>query len=72
MTPHNTNCDGSHCRTTYGPVKLYPLGAGGNLILCQGCFAHENRYRLERGAETGQPDNWPTVAWSTARIYPEE
>lgn len=46
-----------------------PLG-GGNLILCRSCFAHENDYRRQRGRETRAPENWPTVEWETAKIYP--
>lgn len=49
-----------------------PLGGDGNVILCAACFAHENNYRRERGRETGAPENWPIVDWSTAKIYPEE
>ncbi len=57
----NPNCDGSHCRSETGEVRVYPLGGGGNLILCHACFAHENRYRFERARETKNPDDWPQV-----------
>ncbi len=70
--PHNPNCDGSHCSRDTGPVRLYQLGGGGNLILCQSCFAHENAYRRDRGKATGEPANWPQVPWETATPYPEE
>lgn len=69
---HNPNCDGSHCLTESGEVRLYPLGGGANLILCAACFAHENQYRRERGRETGAPENWPLIDWTTARPYPEQ
>jgi hypothetical protein len=65
----NPNCCGSHCCSETGEVRIYPLGGGGNLILCLACWAHENRYRLERGRETREPTNWPTVEWATAEIY---
>jgi hypothetical protein len=63
-------CDGSHCREATGEVRVYPLGGGGNLILCHACWAHENRYRYNRGKETKAPENWPQVNWATAVTYP--
>lgn len=69
MTIQNPNCSGGHCRVTTGEVRVYPLGGGGNLILCRACWAHENQYRLERGRETGEPANWPQVDWATAEVY---
>jgi hypothetical protein len=62
------NCDGSgpHSGTQ---VRVYPLGAGGNLILCFSCWARENRYRYERGREHGRPEDWPQVNWYEAEIY---
>jgi len=69
---HNPNCDGSHCRHETGQVRVYPLGGGGNLILCAACWAHENQYRYERGRETKAPENWPQVDWATAEVYGED
>lgn len=66
---HNPNCDGSHCRSEGGIVKVFPLGGGGNLILCSACWAHENNYRLARGYETKNKANWPTVNWKDAETY---
>jgi hypothetical protein len=67
---HNNNCDGSHCRSEAGEVRLYPLGGGANLILCHACWAHENRYRYERAHErNAEPANWPQVNWHAAKIY---
>tara|TARA_Y100000310_G_scaffold54162_1_gene49692 strand:+ start:717 stop:1352 length:636 start_codon:yes stop_codon:yes gene_type:complete len=68
----NNNCDGGGPHTS-GTVKLYPIGGGGNLILCHRCWARENRYNAERGRETGCPENFPQVDWRTANVYdPEE
>lgn len=69
MKPQNPNCDGSHCRSESGEVRVYPLGAGGNLILCRSCWENENRYRRERGREHRNPENWPEVAWDAAEVY---
>lgn len=67
--PHNNNCDGAHCNTSIGEVRVYPLGGGGNLILCHSCWAHENQYNYNRGRETRNPKNWPQKNWFTAKVY---
>jgi hypothetical protein len=73
MTIHkNNNCDGGRCTSPNGEVRVYPLGGGGNLILCQSCWAHENKYRFERGKETGEPSNFPQQDWYRAEIYNNE
>ena len=66
---HNPNCDGAHCRTVNSEVRVYPIGAGGNLILCQACFAHENRYNYERGRETEHPEWFPQINWYECELY---
>ena len=68
MSLSNPNCDGDHCRDK-GEVRTYPLGDGANLILCQACVAHENRYRYERSKESGEPQKWPQVNWFKAKVY---
>ena len=65
MRIHNNNCDGAHCTCEIGEVKLYPLGGGANLILCRACWAHENRYRFNRG----HPGKWPQNDWAKAKVY---
>jgi hypothetical protein len=64
----NPNCDGEgpHDPTE---VRLYPLGGGANLILCFRCWAHENRYRYNRGHTTGKPQDWPQQNWAFAEVY---
>ena len=64
----NWNCDGDHCTDPYSEVRVYPLGSGGNLILCQACAAHENAYRYQRGKDTGRPKDWPQVNWFECRV----
>jgi hypothetical protein len=69
----NPNCCGDHCFRSAGPVKTYPLGAGGNLILCAACWANENTYRRTRALQYGEGGAtiWPTVDWASAAFYPE-
>ena len=66
---HNPNCDGSHCKYEHGTTRTYPIGGGGNLILCFACWANENRYNCERGKEMGEPSNSPQHNWFNAIIY---
>ena len=62
------NCDGAgpHSGTE---IRVYPLGAGGNLLLCCACWRRENSYRQERGRERGTPER-PQEVWNTAKVYP--
>jgi hypothetical protein len=64
------HCDGSGPHTGQ-EVRSYPLGGGANLILCRNCFAHENRYRCDRGNETKNPENWP-INWQNSEVYARE
>jgi hypothetical protein len=65
----NPNCCGDACRSKEGEVRVYPLGGGANLIVCLACWVHENKYRYERGKETGRPEDWPQQNWNKAEIY---
>jgi hypothetical protein len=68
MSLINPNCCGDHCRNN-GEVRVYPLGGGANLILCHACWAHENRYRFNRGREMKRPQDWPQLDWAKAEVY---
>lgn len=75
----NYNCDGSGPHQA-GEVRVYPLGAGGNLILCAKCWQHENRYRRERQREgrmlghsaEAARNEWPEESWDAAKVYGED
>ena len=71
MSDINPNCDGAHCVEGAGEVRVYPLGAGGNLILCRRCWVHENRFRYNRRHDLRNASDWPCENWETARRYPE-
>ena len=66
---HNPNCDGAKCTKETGTVKVYPLGAGGNLILCYDCFENENNYRKRKIRDGYSKENFPIINWSTAKVY---
>ena len=61
MSDINPNCDGAHCTDPAGEVRVYPLGAGGNLILCYRCWQHEN----------SSPNHSRFHRWGKAKVYPE-
>ena len=65
----NPMCDGTHCKMEDGEVKLYPVGGGGNLILCVVCWANENRHNFNRGQEQSNPEDWPQHNWFHAETY---
>ena len=67
--PKNWNCDKTKCTEGHGEVRVYPLGSGGNLILCHACWAHENRSRHLKGVHYGRPEEWPQLDWAKAEVY---
>jgi hypothetical protein len=65
----NWNCDNDKCKDPKSEVRVYPIGSGGNLILCQACFAYENDYNRRRARETKQPKFFPQQNWEDAEVY---
>lgn len=65
----NWNCDNDKCRDAKGETRLYPIGGGANMILCPACWAYENRYRLEHGIATRNPEAFPEHDWAKAEVY---
>jgi len=63
----NPNCCGAHCVQEHGEVRVYPIGAGGNLILCRACWNFENAYNAHRNQN--DPGNWFEHDWQTAERY---
>jgi hypothetical protein len=68
MSNKNPMCDGNHCRYEHGEVRVYPLGAGGNLILCYYCVEMENAFRYQQGKRY-DPKDWPQHNWSDCKVY---
>jgi hypothetical protein len=68
MSELNPNCDGGRCRERNAETRWYKLGGGARLGLCLACWAHENRYRFNRGKETGRPADWPQLDWNCAEV----
>lgn len=66
---HNPNCDGGHCRSETGEVRLLPLGGGANLILCRTCHEHELSYRRERNRELASNVRFDLPDWEDLEVY---
>lgn len=67
---HNNNCDGSHCATSQGDVRILSTGGAGNLILCQSCFDHELRWRRERNKRLSVEAQFSLPSWQSLQVYP--
>lgn len=70
----NSNCDGGHCSSEAGEVRVLPLGTNpdhGNLILCRSCFEHELRYRRERNLELASDCQYRLPTWESLTVYGE-
>jgi hypothetical protein len=65
---HNPNCDGGHCKSETGEVRVLPYSSDGNLIICKSCYDNEMRFRRDRNRETGRLI-YDLPAWETLTIY---
>jgi len=68
----NPMCDGNHCGSSQGEVRLLPLGSDGhhgNLILCRSCHRHELTFRRDRNREFAEECKFDLPEWSTLEIY---
>jgi hypothetical protein len=69
---HNPNCDGASCVTTRGEVRKLPHTANpdhGNSILCNACFTHELRYRVERNKQLAADARYALPDWDELKVY---
>lgn len=69
MSELNGMCDGSHCKTAAGEVRVLPLGGGANLILCRACHRYELEFRRERNVTLGDFAKFALPAWETLEVY---
>ena len=72
---HNPNCDGDHCNSATGQVRVLPTGSlphHGNMILCQSCFRHELAWRVERNTELAPDCAFKLPTWESLKVYGEE
>ena len=69
INDHNEMCDGGHCRSRTGEVRVLPLGGEGNLIVCRACFDHEIAFRRERNKELSSDAAFDLPRWEDSRVY---
>jgi len=71
----NPNCDNDKCRVPHSEVRVLPTGGRGdnqsNLILCQACFEHEIRFRVQRNRELAKDCRFDLPSWESLEIYGE-
>lgn len=66
---HNPNCDGEHCLTVEGIVRVLPTGGDGNAILCRKCYEVEMAFRRDRNRELAPECQFLLPPWYTLKIY---
>ena len=64
----NLNCDGAHCISEFGEVRLLPYSSEGNTILCYSCFEYEKAFRVMRNKAVGE-DIFNIPKWSNLAVY---
>lgn len=65
----NPNCDGDHCVSSTGEVRVLPLGGDGNLIICRSCFLHEIDFRRKRNRELTPDCHFDIPQWEDLEVY---
>ena len=68
----NPNCDGAHCTSTRGEVRLLPTGGGSNAILCCDCYLHERSFRNARNRDLAGASKFVTPDWRALQRYSAE
>ena len=68
MSNINPNCDGSHCRHGYKEVRKYPSSGGDASLSMPAVLRQREHAPAQRAKETGRPEDWPQVSWSTAEV----
>ena len=73
-TIQNPMCDGSHCTSETGEVRVLPVtnfvsGGCSNVILCRACHWHELSWRRERNRELAPECQFDLPAFETLKFY---
>lgn len=64
----NPNCDGGHCITGTGTVRILPLTGGANLHLCYACWMYEMQWRTQRNRELAKDAQYPIPDWLALEV----
>lgn len=66
---NNPNCDGGHCKTSRGQVRVLPTGGDSNAILCFACYLNEIAFRKDRNRELAEENRFDLPAWLDLKVY---
>lgn len=66
---HNDYCDGAHCVSKIGEVRVLPTGVDSNAILCRACYTHEMKFRRERNYVLGKDAQFQLPTWESLKVY---
>jgi hypothetical protein len=69
MNIQNSMCDGDHCTSANGEVRVLPSGGDSNLILCRQCYLYEIQFRLERNRKLSRECRFKLPAWDDLKVY---
>ena len=65
----NVLCEGQNCTEATGEVRLYPIGGGGNMVLCRDCWDAHNAFVIEQANATDAANrkNFKTLDWEAGK-----
>jgi hypothetical protein len=69
---HNPNCDGGHCSSSTGQVRVLPTGGDSNAILCNTCWRYEMAFRRDRNRELAPENRFDLPTWASLKVYNSE
>lgn len=65
----NNNCDGSHCLSDHGELRVLPTGGQSNAILCKNCYYNEIEWRSMRNKELEKSCQFRLPPWESLKTY---
>lgn len=65
----NPNCNGNHCLSSHGQVRVLPLPGEASQIFCWSCFAHEINWRRQRNRELHSGARYDLPEWDALEAY---
>lgn len=65
----NPNCDGGHCISPTGEVRVLPTGGESNAILCRACYGCEITFRSIRNIDLAQNCAFDLPSWDSLKVY---
>jgi hypothetical protein len=69
MTMQNPMCDGGHCASEGGEVRVLPTGRRSNGIRCRHCYEREMEWRRQENRRLGEWAKHDLPAWESLKAY---